>query len=68
MEFIFTDLFIVGFIGIALAYDAYALYKGGVENTISVRIIRWSKLYPILPFMMGILMGHFFWQLDLCGK
>jgi hypothetical protein len=66
LKITFTDIFIASFIVTALGVDAIFLWRGGVKNTISFRMIEWSKLYPIIPFLIGIVMGHFFWQLDLC--
>ena len=43
-------------------YDIYALYRGGFVNTISWQIYFYSKKYPIIPFAIGILMGHIFWN------
>jgi hypothetical protein len=56
-------LMVLAFFLIAL-YDVIALLAGGTETTISAVIISWSKVYPILPFAFGVLMGHFFWQID----
>lgn len=44
------------------AYDILALLLWGVDSTISVRITGASKMYPIIPFAFGFLMGHFFAQ------
>ena len=45
---------------LAVAYEVAALYqrKG---STIS-EIVWGAHQYPILPFMLGVLCGHFFWQ------
>jgi uncharacterized membrane protein YfcA len=45
-----------------LAYDAWRYTSG--RETISARVHRLSKLYPILPFtlgtLVGFLAGHFY--------
>ncbi len=43
-------------------YDIYAAAYGGGEGTISVVIWDYAQDYPMIPFVMGVLMGHFFWQ------
>ena len=58
-----TDQIIVFSVLLLIAYDIFALAKGGVDSTISKRIIIWSHEYPAIPFLFGALMGHFFWQL-----
>jgi len=45
-------------------YDIVALVKGGGEATISVVILEASHNYPIIPFLFGVLMGHFFWRIQ----
>jgi peptidoglycan/LPS O-acetylase OafA/YrhL len=45
----------------ALLYDIYAYIKLGDGNTISEIIWRYSKDYPILPFLGGLLAAHFWW-------
>jgi hypothetical protein len=66
MQITGTDIFIVSWVVVALVVDAVLLYRGGVESTISVRIIRWSMKYPLVSFGIGVVMGHFYWQLNLC--
>jgi hypothetical protein len=38
----------------------YAMFGRG--GTLSSVIIAWSKAYPLIPFLAGLLMGHFFWE------
>lgn len=45
-----------------LAYDVYAIKKGGVEASISQVMLNSSKKFPLIPFLFGMLCGHFFWQ------
>jgi hypothetical protein len=33
----------------------------GIGSSISVSLFEFSKRNPIVPFGVGILMGHFFW-------
>jgi len=47
---------------IILIIDVFLALTKGKEQTISVAITNWSKQYPIIPFVFGLLMGHFFAQ------
>ena len=50
-----------------LVWDGYLQYKGGDENTISVRLMRISKQYIVIPFLAGFLSGHlFFGNIGAC--
>jgi hypothetical protein len=48
-----------------LAVDLWLYIKGGFSNTISWWIWSHSVQYPIIPFLFGILAGHFFWNQGL---
>jgi hypothetical protein len=46
----------------AIAYDVLANAEGGVSATIS-RVLRAAAMdYPIIPFAVGVLIGHLFWS------
>ena len=47
---------------LVIIYDSYAIGTGKVPS-ISVTVIKYSKIYPIIPFAFGVVAGHFFWQL-----
>jgi hypothetical protein len=49
-------------LGFILVYDIYLLVRGGAHNTISWMVWGWSKEFPIIPFLFGLTMGHFFWS------
>jgi len=58
-------LFIIGLI----IYDVIAFIMGGQEATISFLIVTdWSRNYPMFTFSMGVVMGHFFWNLKPKGR
>jgi membrane protein insertase Oxa1/YidC/SpoIIIJ len=59
-----TQIIMVVTTVLILIYDAIAYVKGGGEATISSIIIVTSHENPLLPFLMGVLMGHFFWRLS----
>lgn len=44
-----------------IAYDFYALAAGGTSASISHLVKVWGHKYPIIPFVVGVLCGHFFW-------
>jgi len=54
-----TTWFIIATTVIILLFDLY-LYLDKTKKTISQRIIEWSKKYPVIPFVFGFLMGHWF--------
>ena len=51
-------------IGLVLTYEFFALSAEQriPHETISEITWRVSTKHPLVPFLMGILMGHFFWQ------
>ena len=48
-----------------LIYEGVALYQDR-GNTISEIIWRLTRYHPLVPFAMGVLMGHFFFQATKC--
>lgn len=46
-----------------LAYDIYAVIIKGMTNTISWQVAHLAKAYPLIPFLLGMLAGHFFWNI-----
>ena len=61
-----TKIFIIGTILVWIVYDIYALIMSKkTEYTISYVILQWGEKYPflkmVIPFALGILIGHFFW-------
>jgi hypothetical protein len=57
MEYIFGLLILGLFI-----YEFFALASSRRGDTISEIIWDVTKKYPLIPFLFGMLMGHFFWQ------
>lgn len=43
--------------------DVYILLYGQGQNTISQEIRMASQRYPILPFLIGVLVGHILWPI-----
>ena len=45
-----------------LAYEGYTLANAVPGDTLSETVWAVAGSYPLLPFLVGILCGHFFWQ------
>ncbi len=54
-----TALLIVAF-GLGLTYELIAAI-GGTDPTIS-QIVWRANAHPIIPFTLGVIAGHLFWQ------
>ena len=54
--------FFLALVGGSLAYEAVALANAREGDTISEIVWTATTKRPIVPFAMGVLMGHFFWQ------
>lgn len=46
-----------------IIYDVIAIVQGGTEASISSIIITYAYKMPMMPFMVGFLMGHLFWRM-----
>lgn len=56
----YTDLFIVAWVLSAVVWTVMSWLVNGVEATISSRISYWSGQFPLLPFLAGVLVCHWF--------
>lgn len=56
-----TKFFIVCIIVVVLAFDSFIMFHTNNEVTISSVVLDYSKQYPIIPFVMGLIAGHLFW-------
>lgn len=56
-----TDWVLLGILVALVGYDVVVACLGQ-PPTISERVWYWSKLYPIVPFAAGLLVGHFWWR------
>lgn len=53
-------------VGVLLGlYEAYALVNRKPEDTLSEAVWRMSRR-PLVPFLAGLLCGHFFWGPQDC--
>lgn len=59
-----TAIFVGSFVAIAIIYDVFIIIKKGKEQSISAFMIRLAYKHPIIPFAMGVLMGHLFWAMN----
>ena len=51
-------------IGVILLFDLVMLLIGGTGATVSVAIYTFSKSYPLVPFLTGMIAGHLFFPMD----
>jgi hypothetical protein len=42
-------------------WDTYATYGPGQEYTVSALVTAWARQWPVLPLLLGVLLGHLFW-------
>ena len=42
-------------------YELYSLFNGKPDDTISAIVWRAAAERPLIPFLFGLVMGHFFW-------
>ncbi len=57
-----TRLFIIFIIGTCMVFNVFVWHFYGVEYTISRTLTEWSRTNPIIPFIFGMCVGHFFWN------
>jgi hypothetical protein len=57
-----TDKVVLGLVVVALAYEGWTLVNSVPNDTISESVWRVATARPLVPFVTGFLMGHFFWQ------
>ncbi len=51
-----------GLVAALFGYEAVAIFNGIPGDTISEIIWNVAATHPIVSFLLGLLMGHFFWQ------
>ena len=56
-----TDYMVLGVIALLLLWEGYTLLNTTPDDTISASVWKVSKR-PLVPFLVGMLCGHFFWQ------
>jgi len=58
-----TRMLVVFIVAVVAAWDVYVIYQGQQEATFSVVIYESSRRWPVIPFVLGFLCGHIFWQI-----
>jgi len=56
-----TGLILLGVLTLLITYDIWAYIHRSKVKTISWWMFTTAHKHPILPFVMGVLVGHFFW-------
>ena len=54
----------IAFLAVCFAvgvYDVYVTYLQGSDETVSTVLGRWGAQFPVLPLMIGLVLGHVFW-------
>lgn len=57
-----TRLFLVLIVFIVAIYDTIAVWFGGNKASISYNTYEVSQVNPIIPFAIGVILGHLFWK------
>lgn len=52
---------VIGTVALWVAWDIVAIVRGGYEASETAQIRRWSR-YPMVPFGIGLVVGHLLWQ------
>lgn len=56
-----TTGFIVGVLVLIFGVDLVLLVRKGYKSTVSAVLYKMGKSYPIIPFLVGVTMGHIWW-------
>lgn len=43
------------------AWDVYVIFGQPEWVTVSALLSEWSHTFPVLPMLVGLLLGHLFW-------
>jgi hypothetical protein len=62
-----TVIFIVFWVALLTVYDVWALTKG-YEFTVSSTLLQAARDWPIIPLVVGILIGHLFFPNRAAGS
>lgn len=57
-----TAAVLVGVTALLVVWDVALALDSTRRNTISQAIADYDKRYPIIRFLFGVLMGHWFWR------
>lgn len=59
-----TKIFVLVALIVILGWDAYRMLTVGFEGTISYFLYHTGSEYPIVPLLVGVVLGHLFWPID----
>lgn len=57
--------FFIALIAVLAVIDIWVAARYSPEATLSVQLYEWASRYPIIAFMLGVLVGHVFWPISL---
>lgn len=60
MRYILATLLLANVVGAGL-WDIIATYRGDTHDTVSTTLREWSIAWPVLPLLVGVIIGHIFW-------
>jgi hypothetical protein len=58
---VLLSLFFLVIVAAVWVWDVYVIIQAKPGLTVSATMHRWSVAWPILPFLVGVLVGHVFW-------
>ena len=59
-----TSLILLFVVAGLIAWDFFAVWKWGFDATISLVVFTAAKEWPLLPFLTGLICGHFFFPVQ----
>lgn len=62
-HFGWTQWLIIATVAIWIGWDLFVYYHIGNPATESAVIVRWSWYHPYIPFLVGVLVGHLFFDM-----
>lgn len=61
MAAVATALVLASVLAFIAIYDLYVALTSDYRSTVSYVCMQAALAYPIIPFLVGVLMGHLFW-------
>jgi len=58
---VYLSLILLAVLVVLWMFDWWHLVKGKPTETVSAVLLDWSAHWPVLPFLMGMVMGHLLW-------
>jgi len=58
---VYAAAVLLSIIAVVGVYDFWAGFSNRSVATISEVVYRWSQLWPIIPLLVGLVLGHLFW-------